>query len=121
MANPRKGDLPKLVTRLGILRTVEEKLFSRIIGSSSPSSQYHPARASEVSMPSGSMWKSLLKLVSGHHRNGSVSSSEEQSEDLLIRQSLAECRADIEALWKDKEVRERLKQTGVSLKEQPGL
>ncbi|KAF9256608.1 G-alpha-domain-containing protein [Marasmius fiardii PR-910] len=88
--------------------------------------QYHPARASEISIRSGSQsssWKRNLNLFSrlpGGRRNSSENRLEAE-EDISNRRIISACSSDIQALWQHPDVQTRIKEEEIHLKDQPGF
>jgi guanine nucleotide-binding protein alpha-1 subunit len=129
-------DLRRLRVSLSPLRNIEESLarfispdhYPRRVGSqggktttSSIASAALPTeRAFEVSVRSGSRWKSLFKSGGG---NGAMSKarSQEYEEVQNARRVIEACREDIVALWNHPAVRAGLADQSVSLEFQSGL
>lgn len=123
-------DLRRLHMSLSPFRTIEESLV-RVIspdsprnpagGPSSPSSTALPTeRAFEVSVRSGSRWKSLFNRNSG---SASVSRATGKGRQELTnaRRVIEACREDIIALWSHPAVRKGLDEQNVALEFQSGL
>lgn len=117
------GQLRRLSISLAPLRQVEETLSNRIAGSrppeeSSEADRYHPAKASEISVRSGSGWTAFLRF-----RRGSTSREDrnEKAEEMQTRRILSACAADIMTLWSAPEVQQGLKDRDIVLQEQSGL
>ncbi|KAH9996200.1 G-alpha-domain-containing protein [Russula vinacea] len=129
-------DLRRLRVSLSPLRNIEESLarfispdhYPRRVGSqggktttSSIASAALPTeRAFEVSVRSGSRWKSLFKSGGG---NGAMSKarSQEYEEVQNARRVIEACREDIVALWNHPAVRAGLADQSVSLEFQSGF
>ncbi|KIL62254.1 hypothetical protein M378DRAFT_81501 [Amanita muscaria Koide BX008] len=113
----RKLDgLRRYFIRLAPLRQVEESLTQKIFGSTLPypdgrTAPYHPSRASEVELRSGSGWKGLFKVK----RQIDTSMTEPN------RRILAACADDILNLWSDPFVQACLKAQNIILEDQPGF
>ncbi|KAF8156718.1 guanine nucleotide binding protein, alpha subunit [Crassisporium funariophilum] len=139
-ASPMSPDLRKLCIRLTPLRKVEENLINALAGRKpTPKSSvitdetavmqqqpYNPARATEVSIPSGSGWKQAFSLQRRSEESTTSSSrsstrTNELSEDGQNRRILAALGDDIAALWKDASVQQALKAAEIALEEQPGF
>ncbi|KAJ7207052.1 guanine nucleotide binding protein, alpha subunit [Mycena pura] len=117
------GQLRRLSISLAPLRQVEESLSNRISGSRpiehvSDADRYNPAKASEISLRSGSGWTAFLRI-----RRGSTSTSDrcDKVEELQARRILNACAADIEALWASTEVQQGLRDRDITLQEQSGF
>lgn len=118
------GQLRRLSISLAPLRQVEETLSNRIAGSrppeeSSEADRYHPAKASEISLRSGSGWTAFLRF-----RRGSTSTGpdrNEKAEELQTRRILSACARDIMTLWAAPEVQQGLREREIVLQEQSGL
>ncbi|KAK7018993.1 guanine nucleotide binding protein, alpha subunit [Favolaschia claudopus] len=118
------GPLRRLSISLAPLRQVEETLSNRIAGSRPPEEQrseaerYHPAKASEISLRSGSGWTAFLRF-----RRGSTSATDrnEKAEELQTRRILNACAHDIMTLWAAPEVQQGLKDRDIVLQEQSGF
>ncbi|KAJ8073750.1 hypothetical protein PM082_012028 [Marasmius tenuissimus] len=88
--------------------------------------QYHPARASEIAIRSGtnsSSWKrnfNLFNRLPGGRRH-SAENKLEAEEDVANRRIISACSQDIQALWKHPDVQTKLKEEEISLKDQPGF
>jgi len=102
---------------------VEETLSNRIAGSrppeeSSEADRYHPAKASEISLRSGSGWTAFLRF-----RRGSTSEPDrnEKAEELQTRRILSACAGDIMTLWAAPEVQQGLREREIVLQEQSGF
>jgi hypothetical protein len=114
--------LRRLSISLAPLRQVEESLSNRIAGSrpveeSSEADRYNPAKASEVSVRSGSGWTAFLRF-----RRGSTSiDRNDKTEEVQTRRILSACAADIITLWAEPEVQRGLKDREITLQEQSGL
>lgn len=113
-------ELRHLSIRLAPLRSVEQSLAMLISGGSPPPAQasggYNPARASEISVRSGSALKSFLQLIS--RNNVPARSHKEKTEDLQNRRILSACAEDIVTLWGQEDL---LRTRGIDLREQAGL
>ncbi|KAG7091963.1 hypothetical protein E1B28_008352 [Marasmius oreades] len=84
--------------------------------------QYHPARASEISIRSGaqsSSWKRNLNLFNRTPSN--KQNRLEAEEDAANRRIISACGRDIQALWQHPDVQARLKEEDIHLKDQPGF
>ena len=130
-------DLRRLRMSLSPLRNIEESLarfispdhYPRHVGSlggkssgSSVSSAALPTeRAFEVSVRSGSRWKSLFKGSGGGSGAMSKARSQEYEEVQNARRVIEACREDIVALWNHPAVRAGLADQSVSLEFQSGL
>ncbi|KAJ7437366.1 guanine nucleotide binding protein, alpha subunit [Mycena galericulata] len=117
------GQLRRLSISLAPLRQVEESLSNRIAGSrpieeTSEADRYNPAKASEISLRSGSGWTAFLRF-----RRGSTSTVDrnEKSEEMQTRRILSACAADIVSLWADPEVQQGLQDREITLQEQSGF
>ncbi|KAJ7853736.1 guanine nucleotide binding protein, alpha subunit [Mycena leptocephala] len=117
------GQLRRLSISLAPLRQVEETLSNRIAGSrppeeSSEADRYHPAKASEISVRSGSGWTAFLRF-----RRGSTSREDrnEKAEEMQTRRILSACAADIMTLWSAPEIQQGLKDRDIVLQEQSGF
>ncbi|KAJ7336398.1 guanine nucleotide binding protein, alpha subunit [Mycena albidolilacea] len=118
------GQLRRLSISLAPLRQVEETLSNRIAGSrppedSSEEDRYHPAKASEISLRSGSGWTAFLRF-----RRGSTSAGpdrNEKAEELQTRRILSACARDIMTLWSAPEVQQGLREREIVLQEQSGF
>ncbi|KAJ7749334.1 guanine nucleotide binding protein, alpha subunit [Mycena maculata] len=116
------GQLRLLSISLAPLRQVEESLSNRIAGSRpteeySEADRYHPAKASEISLRSGTGWTAFLRF-----RRGSTSvDRNEKSEEIQTRRILSACAADIITLWSAPEVQQGLKDREITLEEQSGF
>ncbi|KAJ7800319.1 guanine nucleotide binding protein, alpha subunit [Mycena olivaceomarginata] len=118
------GQLRRLSISLAPLRQVEETLSNRIAGSrppedSSEADRYHPAKASEISLRSGSGWTAFLRF-----RRGSTSAGpdrNEKAEELQTRRILSACAQDIMTLWAAPEVQQGLREREIVLQEQSGF
>ncbi|KAL0578880.1 hypothetical protein V5O48_003113 [Marasmius crinis-equi] len=88
--------------------------------------QYHPARASEIAIRSGthsSSWKrnfSLFDRLAGGRRQ-SAENKMEAEEDVSNRRIISACSQDIQALWRHPDVQTKLREEEISLKDQPGF
>jgi guanine nucleotide-binding protein subunit alpha len=124
-------DLRRLRVSLSPLRSIEESLarfispehYPRRVGSmgaSSPSVALPTDRAFEVSVRSGSRWKTLFK---GSGDGGALSKmkSQEFEEVQNARRVIEACREDIVALWNHPAVRASLADQSVALEFQSGL
>lgn len=111
-------DLRTLCARLAPLRQVEETLTTRLSGTTvveGPETiQYHPAKASEISIRSGSGWKGLMNF-----RRQSFSSV--KTDDTQSRRILNALAEEITALWEEPTVQRELKDREIVLQDQPGL
>jgi guanine nucleotide-binding protein subunit alpha len=112
------------------LKQVEETLNKHLGGStplpfdgsgSSAPPRYLPARASEVSIRSGSGWKAFMKFRRSSDASSSAASSSQKLEDGQTRRIMNACVNDIIALWADRIVQSCLVDQGVVLQDQPGL
>ncbi|KAJ6499584.1 guanine nucleotide binding protein, alpha subunit [Mycena vitilis] len=117
------GQLRRLSISLAPLRQVEETLSNRIAGSrppeeSSEADRYHPSKASEISLRSGSGWTAFLRF-----RRGSTSMADrnEKAEELQTRRILSACAGDIMRLWAAPEVQQGLHDREIVLEEQSGF
>lgn len=81
--------------------------------------KYNPAKAPEVSVPSGYGWKSAI--IGRRSQESSASSVSDTSELGQTRRVLAACGDDIVKLWNDRGVQQALKSAEIALEEQPGL
>ncbi|KAJ3513146.1 hypothetical protein NLJ89_g3115 [Agrocybe chaxingu] len=130
-SGPLTADLRKLCIRLAPLRQVEENLIKILSGRLPPRSlddpigrvnqAYNPAKAPEVSIPSGSGWKQALSLKRRSEESQNTRSTAERSEDGQSRRILAALGDDIAALWRDPVVQQTLKAAEIALDEQPGF
>ncbi|KAJ2922142.1 hypothetical protein H1R20_g14945, partial [Candolleomyces eurysporus] len=123
-------EIRKLVLRLAPLRQVEETLNRALAGSpgmgagaasnaTAGNQKYNPARATEVSVPSGYGWKNA---ISGRRSQESSSSNTSDTSELgQTRRVLAACGDDIVKLWSDRGVQQALKSAEIALEEQPGF
>jgi hypothetical protein len=129
---PLSSELRRLCVRLGPLRQVEETLINMLSGRSTFSSfdersvvqqSYNPAKATEVSLRSGSGWRRGFAF--GHKSDDSSGSSTQSDvmvgEDGQSRRILAALGDEIAALWKDPVVQKTLCAAEIGLQEQPGL
>ncbi|KAF9057266.1 guanine nucleotide binding protein, alpha subunit [Panaeolus papilionaceus] len=141
-------ELRKLCIRLAPLRQVEENLIrflSNGTGMALPHVSYnpvtgeqmseklksmlayHPLKASEVSIPSGSSWRRGLKRRSEDaltdESNASTGSYTlaERSDDGQNRRILAALGDDMAVLWTNSAVQQSLKSAEIALEEQPGF
>jgi hypothetical protein len=131
-------DLRRLRVSLSPLRNIEESLarfispdhYPRRVGSlggksgsgsSSPSAPPPTERAFEVSVRSGSRWKSLFKGSGGGSGAMSKARSQEYEEVRNARRVIEACREDMVALWNHPAVRAGLADQSVSLEFQSGL
>lgn len=123
--NLPSGDyLRPLRMRLSPLRQVEVILVQRLSGNDpsrgalnvEEATPWYYGRASEVSIRSGSGWKSLLR----RKRNSRTVDNRPDELD-NARQILHSCREDIVNLWTDPVIQTGLRDEGVSLQEQSGL
>lgn len=113
------GELRRLSISLAPLRQVEESLSNRIAGSRPPdeASEYNPAKASEISLRSGSGWTAFLRF-----RRGSSSNDQyDKLGEMQNRRILAACASDIMAMWSSREVQQGLNDREITLQEQSGL
>ncbi|KAJ7057833.1 guanine nucleotide binding protein, alpha subunit [Mycena amicta] len=118
------GPLRRLSFSLAPLRQVEESLSNRIAGSRSIEEQpeaerYNPAKASEISVRSGSGWTAFLRFRRGSVDNGKTAN--EKSEEMQVRRILSACAEDIAALWASEEVQQGLQDRDITLQEQSGF
>jgi guanine nucleotide-binding protein subunit alpha len=122
-------DLRRLRVSLSPLRSIEESLARFIspeqyprrvgsLGANSPSAGLPTERAFEVSVRSGSRWKTLFKGSGG---GLSKMKSQEFEEVQNARRVIEACREDIVALWNHPSVRASLADQSVSLEFQSGL
>ncbi|KAF7374420.1 hypothetical protein MSAN_00326100 [Mycena sanguinolenta] len=116
------GQLRRLSISLAPLRQVEETLSNRIAGSRPPDDsherdRYHPAKAPEISLRSGSGW-TFLPFRRG---SSSIPDRKEQAEELQTRRILSACARDIMNLWAAPEVQQGLKDREIVLQEQSGF
>ncbi|KAJ7660034.1 guanine nucleotide binding protein, alpha subunit [Mycena rosella] len=120
--SPLSGHLRRLSLSLAPLRQVEESLSNRIAGSRPPediseADRYNPAKASEISLRSGSGWTAFLRF-----RRGSTSTDRnDKAEETQTRRILSACAADIMTLWAAPEVQQGLRDREITLQEQSGL
>ncbi|KAF7323868.1 hypothetical protein MKEN_00608200 [Mycena kentingensis (nom. inval.)] len=124
--NALSGQLRRLTFSLAPLRQVEESLSNRIAGSrpipDQPPSEverYNPAKASEISVRSGTGWTAFLRF-----RRGSTSAEDnrnEKSEEMQLRRILGACASDIATLWASEEVQKGLRDREITLQEQSGF
>ncbi|KAF7374477.1 Kinase-like protein [Mycena sanguinolenta] len=117
------GQLRRLSISLAPLRQVEETLSNRIAGSRPPEDsrerdRYHPAKAPEISLRSGSGWTTFLRFWRG---SSSMPDGKEKAEELQTRRILSACAEDIMTLWAAPEVQQGLKDREIVLQEQSGL
>ncbi|KAF7374433.1 hypothetical protein MSAN_00327400 [Mycena sanguinolenta] len=117
------GQLRRLSISLAPLRQVEETLSSRIAGSRPPQNsrerdRYHPAKAPEISLRSGS---GLTKFLGFWRGSSSIPDQKEQAEELQTRRILSACAQDIMTLWAAPEVQQGLKDREIVLQEQSGF
>ncbi|KAJ7236174.1 guanine nucleotide binding protein, alpha subunit [Mycena rebaudengoi] len=113
------GELRRLSISLAPLRQVEESLSNRIAGSRPPdeASEYNPAKASEISLRSGSGWTAFLRF-----RRGSSSNDQyDKLGEMQNRRILAACASDIMAMWSSREVQQGLNDREITLQEQSGF
>lgn len=123
-------NLRRIQFSLRPLKQVEDSLMHRISGSLflpvvsgdelKEFPRYHPAKASEVSVRSGSGWMGFMKL----RRPADSSpgrSAHDKMEDEQDRRILEACVDDIQALWRAREVQCRLAERDISLDHQPGF
>ncbi|KAF8632865.1 hypothetical protein AX17_004713 [Amanita inopinata Kibby_2008] len=117
--SPQFEGLRRHFIRLAPLRQVEESLIKKLSGSSpsyhSGAIRYHPSRASEVEIRSGSAWKGLFKLRR-QSQPGSIAAQDDPN-----RRILAACTDDILDLWRDVSVRDFLAENDIVLEDQPGF
>ncbi|KAJ7669001.1 guanine nucleotide binding protein, alpha subunit [Mycena rosella] len=119
--SPLSGHLRRLSLSLAPLRQVEESLSNRIAGSRPPediseADRYDPAKASEISLRSGSGWTAFLRF-----RRGSTSTDRnDKAEEMQTRRILSACAADIMTLWAAPEVQQGLRDREITLQEQSG-
>ncbi|KAF7374431.1 hypothetical protein MSAN_00327200 [Mycena sanguinolenta] len=116
------GQLRRLSISLAPLRQVEETLFNHIAGSRPPEDsrerdRYHPAKAPEISLRSGSGW-AFLRF---RRESSSIPDRKEQAEELQTRRILSACARDIMTLWAAPEVQQGLKDREIVLQEQSGF
>ncbi|KAJ2915140.1 hypothetical protein MD484_g5273, partial [Candolleomyces efflorescens] len=123
-------EIRKLILRLAPLRQVEETLNKALAGSpgmgggpgpnaTAGNQRYNPAKATEVSVPSGYGWKNAI--IGRRSQESSTSSSSDTSELGQTRRVLAACGDDIVKLWNDRGVQHALKSAEIALEEQPGF
>lgn len=123
-------NLRRIQFSLRPLKQVEDSLTHRISGSLflpvvsgdelKEFPRYHPAKASEVSVRSGSGWMGFMKL----RRPADSSpgrSAHDKMEDEQDRRILEACVDDIQTLWRAREVQCRLAEREISLVHQPGF
>ncbi|KAJ6631219.1 guanine nucleotide binding protein, alpha subunit [Mycena sp. CBHHK59/15] len=117
------GELRRLSISLAPLRQVEESLSARIAGAhpleeGSDATRYNPAKASEISVRSGSGWTAFLRF-----RRGSSAEYDrnERADEMQARRILSACAADIVTLWGTSEVQQGLKDREITLQEQSGF
>ncbi|KAJ6590515.1 guanine nucleotide binding protein, alpha subunit [Mycena vulgaris] len=120
--SPLSGQLRRLSISLAPLRQVEESLSNRIAGSRPPdecseADRYNPAKASEISLRSGSGWTAFLRF----RRGSTASDRNEKAEELQTRRILSACAADIVTLWAAPEVQQGLRDRDITLQEQSGF
>ncbi len=111
------------------LKEVEDSLTKRISGSMllpviadselGDMGRYHPEKASEVQIRSGTGWKNFIRLR--RQANNVSPERAAKEEDESNRRILQACADDIATLWSDKEVQATLADRAISLKHQPGL
>lgn len=129
---PLSSELRRLCVRLGPLRQVEETLINILSGRSTFSSfdersavkpSYNPAKATEVSLRSGSGWRQGFAFgrKSDDSSDSSTQSDAMVGEDGQSRRILAALGDEITALWKDPFVQKTLCAAEIGLQEQPGL
>ncbi|KAF9480954.1 G-alpha-domain-containing protein [Pholiota conissans] len=131
---PLSSDLRRLCVRLGPLRQVEETLLRTLSGRSTFTSfdersavnqqTYNPAKATEVSLRSGTGWRQGFSLSSSKSDDSSGSSSRSDTmvgEDGQSRRILAALGDEIATLWKDPYVQKALQAAEIGLQEQPGF
>jgi hypothetical protein len=82
--------------------------------------RYHPEKASEISVRSGSAWKTLLRFKR-HSDSSPTMKNYDRAEDLQSRRILNACADDVCALWAHPEVQEILTEKEIWLHDQPGL
>ncbi|KAK2465615.1 hypothetical protein APHAL10511_002507 [Amanita phalloides] len=116
----RQRDGPRRhLIRLAPLRHVEDSLTKKISGSPRNSRaqektiHYHPSKASEIELRSGSGWKGLFKLK----RQTDIADADDGSN----RRILAACADDIFRMWADPAVRQCLATNDIVLEDQPGF
>ncbi|KAK0446068.1 guanine nucleotide binding protein, alpha subunit [Desarmillaria tabescens] len=123
-------NLRRIQFSLRPLKQVEDSLMHRISGSLflpvvsgdelKEFPRYHPAKASEVSVRSGSGWMGFMKLRKPAD-SSSGRSAQEKMEDEQNRRILEACVDDIQTLWRAREVQNRLAKRDISLVHQPGF
>ena len=113
-------DLRRLRVSLSPLKRIEQSL-SRFISPDNPRSGSLPTeRAFEVSVRSGSRWKTLFRRNGGG--GGTSSATNHGQEEVQNARSVIEaCREDIVALWNHPAVRASLAEQSVALEFQSGL
>ncbi|KAF9028177.1 G-alpha-domain-containing protein [Hymenopellis radicata] len=111
------------------LKEVEDSLTKRISGSVllpviadselGDMGRYHPEKASEVQIRSGTGWKNFMRLR--RQANNISPERAAKEEDESNRRILRACADDIATLWSDGEVQATLTDRAISLKHQPGF
>jgi hypothetical protein len=111
-------DLRRLRVSLSPLKRIEQSL-ARLISPDNPRSGFLPTeRAFEVSVRSGSRWKTLFHRSGG----GTPGAGNHRKEEVQNARSVIEaCREDIVALWNHQAVRASLREQSVTLEFQSGL
>lgn len=111
-------DLRRLRVSLSPLKRIEQSL-SRFISPENPrSATLATERAFEVSVRSGSRWKTLFRRNGGSTSNVANHGQEEVQN---ARSVIEACREDIVALWNHSAVRASLAEQSVALEFQSGL
>ncbi|KAF9003423.1 guanine nucleotide binding protein, alpha subunit [Cyathus striatus] len=118
-------DVRRLSIRLRPLREVEDSLNKVFSGAAcllqadiSQRHQYNPAKASEVTILSGTRWRKMVKFS---RQSTDVRPSIESADDIQNRRILAACRQEIISLWNNSFVQNALKSAEVELQEQAGF
>ena len=112
-------DLRRLRVSLSPLKRIEQSL-SRFISPDNPrSASLATERAFEVSVRSGSRWKTLFRRNGGSSTSGVTSHGQEEVQN--ARSVIEACREDIVALWNHPAVRASLAEQSVALEFQSGL
>ncbi|KAJ6476631.1 guanine nucleotide binding protein, alpha subunit [Mycena vulgaris] len=114
------GELRRLSISLAPLRQVEQSLFNHITGSQEcpEGERYHPAKASEIPIRSGSGWATFLR---SDRRSTSSMDRTVKSEEIQTKRILSACAPDIMTLWAAPEVQQGLKDREITLQEQSGF
>jgi len=112
-------DLRRLRVSLSPLKRIEQSL-SRFISPDNPRSASLPTeRAFEVSVRSGSRWKTLFRRHGGGSTSGVANHGHEEVQN--ARSVIEACREDIVALWNHPAVRTSLAEQSVALEFQSGF